>query len=87
MTEEQKGARVFVMLHWFWNNWFLHIFDKIELFWIKLSFKNRELRTITINADTLSYSSISWNSGNMTTYDFYLFCFQLTIKILQTLFL
>ena len=28
-----------------------------------------------------------WRLGNMATYDFYLFCFQFTIKILLTLFL
>ena len=28
---------------------------------------------------------LSWHSGNMTTYDFYLFSFQFTIKILLTL--
>ena len=84
---------------------FYVLFIKMSCFGINLFFKNRELLIITKNADTLLYSSLSWNSsfkfqfeisrqtgkpfcsGNMTTYDFYLICFQFTFKILLTLFL
>ena len=81
-SRSKKATNIFVMLNWFWDNYFLYIFHKKSVILDQAySFKNTELLTITNSEDTLWYSNVLlnpvqkgkpfwyWLSGNMTTYD------------------
>ena len=61
-SRSKKATNIFVMLNWFWDNYFLYIFHKKSVILDQAySFKNTELLTITKSADTLWYSNVLLN--------------------------